>query len=231
MDNMKLKAELESLAEPGFQEFSSRLIPDLSPGTMLGVRLPKLRKIAARIARGDWRDYLTSAEDDTFEEIMLQGMVIGCARMPIEERLQRVRWFLPKISNWSVCDSFCAGLKAAKEEPVKVWEFLQPCFASERTYEIRFGVVMLLNYYIDETWIGQGLAILDRIHHEDYYVKMAVAWAVSMYYVKFQETTLAFLKDNHLDTFTYNKALQKIIESRQIDAVTREEIRAMKRNV
>lgn len=231
MDNRELRAKLESFAEPEFRDFSSRLIPDLGPGEMLGVRLPRLRKIAAKIAGEDWRDYLTTAEDNSFEEIMLQGMVIGCAKMPLEERLQWVRWFLPKIGNWSICDSFCAGLKAAREEPVKIWEFLQPCFVSGRTYEIRFGVVMLINYFVGEEWIGQALALLDGICHEDYYVKMAVAWAVSMYYVKFPERTLVFLRDNHLDTFTYNKALQKITESRQVDAAVRERIRAMKRKV
>ncbi len=98
MDNRELRAKLESFAEPEFWDFSSRLIPDLGPGEMLGVMLPRLRKIAAKIAGEDWRGYLTTAEDNSFEEIMLQGMVIGCAKMPLEERLQWVRWFCRKLA-------------------------------------------------------------------------------------------------------------------------------------
>lgn len=110
MDN--LRSRLDALAEEKYRDFSSRLLPGTSD--ILGVRLPLLRKIAAEIARSDWRSYLDSASDDTFEEIMLQGMVIGCAPAQPEETLRLTALFLPKITNWSLCDSFCAGFKDRK---------------------------------------------------------------------------------------------------------------------
>ena len=91
------------------------------------------------------------------------------------------------------------------------------------------GVVMLLDYYTDREHVKEGLALLDQIRNEDYYVKMAVAWAVSIYYIKLPDETMAYLKKNNLDDFTYNKALQKITESLKISKETKQMIRSMKR--
>lgn len=110
-------------------------------------------------------------------------------------------------------------------------DFLQPYLRSDQEYEIRFGVVMLLNFYLNERYIDQVLTALDQISHEAYYVKMAVAWAISMAYVKQPEVTLRYLNQNNLDDFTYNKALQKITESYRVDPESKQMIRSMKRKV
>ena len=226
---MNIRLKLESLAEPDFQKFSRKLIPNIDPETVLGVRLPNLRKLAKELAKGDWRGYLKTAEDDSFEEIMLQGMVIGYAKAELAEILEYVEKFLPKIDNWSVCDSFCAGLKLPKQYPEEMWEYIVRYLKDDRAYYIRFGVVMLLDYYTDKAHVKEGLQYLEQISNEDYYVKMAVAWAVSIYYIKLPEETMAFLKDNRLDDFTYNKALQKITESLKVEKETKRLIRSMKR--
>jgi len=110
-----------------------------------------------------------------------------------------------------------------------MWDFLQPYLSSDKEYEIRFGVVMLLLYFVEDEYIERVLQWMDRIRHEGYYVKMAVAWAISVCYVKYPEPTMAFLKNNTLDDFTYNKALQKIIESLRVDSETKHVLRSMKR--
>ena len=96
-------------------------------------------------------------------------------------------------------------------------------------YEIRFGVVMSMQLFIDDEHIGQLLEEYDAIRHDGYYVKMAVAWALSVCFVKFPEITMQYLKQNTLDDFTYNKTLQKIIESYRVDAETKKLIKQMKR--
>lgn len=226
-----VREELFRLAEPEYQRFNSRLIPNINPETMLGVRLPALRKLAAKLAKGDWRTYLETALNKYYEEIMLQGMVIGCAGMEFEERISYIKWFLPKIDNWAVCDSFCSSLKAVGGYTEEMWPFIRECFADSSTYVVRFGAVMLLDYYMDEAWINEALKLLDGVRHEDYYVKMAVAWTISIYYVKFPEQVEPYLRENSLDDFTYNKALQKITESRRIGKEEKERIRQMKRKV
>jgi len=225
--NESIKLQLHENAEEGYRKFSAALIPNID--NVLGVRLPALRKIAKTIAAGDWRSYLEQADNEYFEEVMLQGMVIGYVKSDIEELLRYVADFVPKIDNWSVCDSFCIGLKFTNANKAHVWEFLQPYLQSDKEYELRFGIVMLLVYYLEEEYIRQVLPLLDRIRHEGYYVKMAVAWALSICYIHFPDMTMAFLHNNTLDDFTYNKALQKITESYRIDDPTKQIIRSMKR--
>ena len=223
-----IRKQIHECIDTDYQKFASALIPNID--NVLGVRMPELRKLAKRIVKDDWRTYLETAEDEYFEEVMLQGLVIGYVNADIEEVLSYVAAFIPKIDNWSVCDSFCTTLKVTKNHKERVWTFLQSYLTSDKDYELRFGVVMLLNYYIEPLYIGKVLALLDYIEHDGYYVKMAVAWALSMCYVKLPEPTMEYLgSNNSLDKFTYNKALQKIIESYRVDKESKSIIRSMKR--
>ena len=220
--------QLQALAEEDYRQFSAKLLPNID--NVLGVRLPKLRAIAKRISTHNWRAYLESAQSQYFEELMLQGMVIGYAQAEdIDTQLAYVAAFVPKIDNWSVCDSFCTGLKFTNRHKTKVWDFLTPYFSSKNEFEIRFAVVMLLFYYIEEERIDAVLAILDQIAHDGYYVKMAVVWAISLCFVNLPVHTLPYLQKNTLDKWTHNKALQKIIESRCVDSETKTQIRSLKR--
>jgi len=222
-----IKEILRSLADEKYREFSAGLIPNVD--NMLGVRLPALRKLGKELSKGDWHDYLSEADDKYYEEIMLQGIVIGLVKTDIEESLRLVAGFIPKITNWGVCDSFCAGLSFVKRNKPRVWEFLKQYFDSDKEFELRFGAVMLLFYFIDEDHIDAVLKLLDGIRHEGYYVKMAVAWALSVCYVQFPEKTMEYLHISSLNDFTYNKALQKIIESNRVDGEAKNLIRSMKR--
>lgn len=222
-----IRQQLQDLAEEEYRLFSSKLLPDID--NILGVRLPLLRGMAKQLVKQDWRAYLLTAQDDSMEEVMLQGMVVGYARCAPEERLEFIRKFVPKINNWSVCDSFCNGLKFTEKNKELVWDFLQPYTQSDKEYEVRFAVVMLLCHFLDEEYIDRVFPVFDSVTHPGYYVKMAVAWAVSACYVRFPQQTMAYLQKNRLDDVTYNKALQKITESLKVDKPTKEIIRAMKR--
>lgn len=222
-----IRNQLFSLADEEYQKFHSSLCPGIN--NIIGIRVPILRNVAKEIVKEDWKTYLQNAKDDYYEEVMLQGMVIGLAKMELLERLEYVKKFIPKINNWAVCDVSCAGFKFAKKYPSEVWKFLEPYLDSNKEFEIRFGIVMLLDFYITEEYIREVLAILNQIHHEGYYVKMAVAWAISICFIKFPKETFELLQDNQIDTFTYNKALQKIIESYRVTKEDKKKIRAMKR--
>jgi len=223
-----IRKQIFELQEASYQKFISALIPNID--NVLGVRMPELRKLAKEIAKGDWRTYLQTANDEYFEEVMLQGLVIGYAKADVEELLTYVETFVPKIDNWSVCDSFCTGLKFTKQNKERVWSFLQPYMISDKEYELRFGIVMLLDYYIEPNYIDRVLDLLDDVQHEGYYAKMAVAWALSICFVKLPDQTMKYLTGDHsLDLFTYNKALQKITESTRVGADVKEIIRGMKR--
>ena len=118
-------------------------------------------------------------------------------------------------------------LRAAERQPM--WEFIQPYFHAQAEYDVRFAVVMGLGNFVDEQHLEAFLRQLDGIRHEAYYARMAVAWAVSVCYVKFPQRTHAWLGSCSLDDWTYNKSLQKIIESYRVSDAAKQEIRAMKR--
>ena len=224
-----IRRELENIADEKYRVFSSKLIPNVD--NVLGVRLPELRKIAKRLAKDGYQEYLAITELIYFEEIMLQGMIIGYLNVEWEDKVKHIIGFIPKIDNWSVCDSFCTGLKFDEKNKNEVWRFLQPYLKSKKAYEIRFAVVMLLFHFIDEKYAKHAFTAFNRIKHDDYYVKMAVAWAVSIYYRDLPEISLPYLKNNKLDDWTHNKAIQKITESLAVDDETKNTIRSMKRKV
>ena len=138
--------------------------------------------------------------------------------------------FVPQINNWSVCDSFCSGLKITKQYQKQFWPMITSYLSSDQEFEVRFAVVMLLIYYVDNQYVTDVLRELDQVQHSGYYVRMAIAWAISACYVSYPHLTLSYLKQTQLDTFTYNKALQKISESMKSDIKTKELMKQMKRN-
>lgn len=225
--NRLLTERLKGMSDEKYKVFNQKLITAGQP--MLGVQLPKLRALAKEIVRTDWHGYLQSAKATYYEEVMLQGIVIGAAKADIGEKLPYITAFVPKIDNWAVCDSFCGGLKIKEKNKEEVFDFLQAYLQSDKEFFLRFAVVMLMDYYIEADYIDRLLLIFDGIHHDGYYVKMAVAWAISVCFVKFEEKTMAFLKMNGLDDFTYNKALQKIVESYRVADDRKVLIRSMRR--
>lgn len=239
-----VRRHLEEMAEPEYAKFSGSLLG--REAVMLGVRLPKLRELAKKIARTDGKEYLeralpaesgehgaaenTAKEMQYMEELMLYGMVIGCMKEGLEEMFPYIGRYVAKIDNWSLCDSFCTGLKQTKKQPELMWDFLQPYLRSEKEFELRFGVVMLMDFYVTPEYIDKLLKIFDGIRHEGYYVKMALAWALSVCLVKQWDKSFAYMAspENQLDEFTYRKTVQKCRESYRLTEKQKESLRELK---
>lgn len=222
---------LNSLAEEKIKAYTARTTPNIAKDSIIGVRVPELRKIAKEITASDWRMFIASESTGTIEENMLCGFVTATAPMSDTERFEHVKAFVPKIDNWMVCDTFCTTLKPKKQNKVAWWEFIQPYFYSENEYDVRFALVMLLAHFHDEEYADKAFEIINSIRMTSYYVQMAAAWAISVYFVYCSQRTMSFLKNNNLDDFTFNKALQKITESYRVDAETKNVIRTMKRKI
>ncbi len=223
------RQRLLALADPDYQKFTASLIPNAD--NILGVRTPAIRKLAKELASDNWREYFELNEDVHSEETMIQGMAIGYLKENFETILYEVRRFIPKINNWAVCDGFCVGLRTiTQKNREKMWDFLLDCIKTDKPYYIRFAVVMIMNCYIDEEHVEEAFKLFDEIRYDDYYVKMAVAWAISMFYVKLPRQTMEFLHSNNLDNFTYNKSLQKICESLKPSPEEKAVIKSMKRH-
>ena len=229
MSNKEIRKRLESMTETKYKEFSQSLIP--GSRTILGVRIPALRTLARELAKGDWKNYLDNAVDDTFEEVNLQGFVIGYAKSDYETLLPYIKRYVAKINDWSLCDGFCATLKITKKYKAEFKELLKEYSSKDTEFDQRFVAIMLMNYYLEDEDIDETLAMLDTLKHDSYYRKMGVAWAVATAMAKQREKTLEYMQpgNNTLDDWTYNKSIQKMIESYRISDEDKVMLRAMKR--
>lgn len=227
MNNKKIREKLFEMQDLKYKEFHSGLCPYTD--NIIGVRTPELRALSKQIAKGDVDEYLKNAKDDYYEEVMLQGMVIGLIKNDFNKVCFYLKTFIPKIDNWAVCDMTVSGLKITKKHMKEMLSFISGYLKSKKEFEIRFCIVMLLCYYINDEYVDMTLEVLNNIKNNSYYVKMAVAWAISAAFIKYPEKTMTLLKNNDLDDFTYNKALSKITDSYRVSPEVKKEIRAMHR--
>ena len=212
-----------------YKDFSSALMPGSRP--VIGVRLPILRKMAKDIVKGDWRTFIKDAPEDYFEEVQLKGFVIAYAKATYEEILPFIQEHIPKINDWSLCDSFCTSLKIVEKHREEFLQFLLPYAKQDDEFKQRVVAVMLMDYYLMDDYIDRALEILDALKNEKYYCKMAVAWAIATAWAKQREKTHQYMQDgnNTLDDWTYNKAIQKMLESYRVSTEDKQMLRGMKR--
>lgn len=222
-----VREELLRHAEEEYGEFHKSLVPGLK--SMRGVRVPNIRKIAKKAAKMDYHTYAKEADLSVYEELMIRGMMIGYACLTMEEQKTELRKFVPHINNWAVCDCCCATYKFMKKNQEDWFSFLEEYVCSHSEYQVRFAVVCMLDFFICEAFLERVLDLLSQIRHEGYYVKMAVAWAVSICYIKFPKETERLFTENLLDDFTHNKAIQKIRESYRVENADKEWLNTLKR--
>ena len=227
MDIKEINAFLKENSEPEFRDFSASLIP-AGGGKLLGVRLPILRRLAARMAKGDWESYFLKAPEVYTEHIMLKGFLLGHIK-DIDTLLKYLKLYIPKINNWAVCDSPLSSLKLIRKHQKKVWAFLQNYIEDKREFYARAAACLLMCFFVDDKYIDETLVALSRMKAEGYYRQMGVAWALSVCYVKFPTKTEEFLKKKTLDPFTHNKAISKIRESFRVGKADKERVKRLKR--
>lgn len=218
-----IKQDLLKMQDEKYKNFHSGLCPGVN--NIIGIRIPVLRDYAKKI-KGQVD--ISAISNDYYEEVMLKGMLIG-----LEKKLdfEKISNFIPLINNWAVCDTFCAGLKQIKNNKEKMWLFLQNYINSKKEFEVRFAVVTILDFYIDEQYIDRVLKLLKTVKHEGYYAKMAVAWAYSFCFIKFFEKTkneFESFDKNNIDKFIYNKSIQKSIESYRLTKEQKNILKSMK---
>lgn len=160
---------------------------------------------------------------------MIEGLVIGYLKISFNEKIKYLEKFIPKIDNWAICDTVSSSLKVKKNEKEELWNYLQKYINSKKEFEIRFVVVMWLFHFMEAEYIDRILVQLDTLYNEDYYTKMAIAWLISIGLIKYKEKTMEFLEYSKIDDFTYNKALQKAVESYRVNDEMKDVYRSMKR--
>lgn len=223
----EVRKQLFLLQDLKYKDFHSGLCPVVD--NIIGVRVPDIRKLVKDILKDDYLCYLDNVENKYYEETMVEGLIIATSKMSLEEKFVYLEKFVPKIDNWAICDIVCSSFKFKDKDLDTVWDFILKYKNSNNEFELRFMIVMMMDYFLIEDYIDKVLNIIDGIKTEFYYVNMASAWLLSVLFVKNRKKTLTYLSNNNLTTFTYNKSLQKIIESNRVSKIDKEMIRCMKK--
>ena len=224
---MDLRNKLNELVDEEYKKFHSGLCPGIND--ILGVRLPQLRILAKKIAKENPIQFLETYKCEYYEEKMIYGLVIGYMKADLEEKLKYLDKFVPMIDNWAICDCCASTYKFTNKNLEEMFQYLQKYIKSSKEFELRFACIMLMDYYLTEEYFDKVLEIYNAIVSDKYYVQMGIAWGISVAFVKNEEKTRTFLESTKLDNFTYNKALQKIIESNRVSKEVKEKLKKKKR--
>ena len=212
----RIKTQLTNLTQGNktYAAFNRRIVNTKMP--VIGVRVPDLRRLArelaANMSAADISKLLTT-QNESFDYVLLCGLLINRAKISDEEAIRLTRQYLPCVDSWAHIDIFVEKKRRFAGEVW--WDFALECLQNEDEFTVRYGVISLMTNFLDEAHIDQVFAALRNVKHDGYYVKMALAWLYATAAVHFFELTLAELENEHIDAWTRNKAYQKMRESRR----------------
>ncbi len=226
---MDVSLLLKERSSEKLKAFSAKLLPGIEESRILGVKVPELRKVAKElVASGEYKEFLTE-KHFYVEEVILHGLMLGCAKLTIDELMRELEKFLPQADNWMVTDCTASGLKAVKKNRdafyLKCLEWLE----SEREYTVRFATVMLLSYFLDEDFRKDIPALLARYDTDSYYINMAIAWYFSVALVKHYDEVIGLFRSRAIvNPWVHNKSIRKAVESYRISDERKAYLKSLK---
>ena len=211
-----------------YKEFHSSLVLN-SKYEMIGIRVPIMRKIAKDIAKTNIEEFLKYAQDNYYEEVMIQGLVISHLK---DENLfnKYFKEYINKIDNWALCDTFCSAVKIVEKYEEKYFKEAVKMSLNKKEFISRIGIVMILDHFIDEKNLETIFNTLNKIESDKFYINMAEAWLVCEMYVDYSQKTKEFLQKNNLNKFTHNKAISKIHDSYRVSKEEKEYLNTLRKN-
>lgn len=221
-----IQARLLAMQDEAYRAFHKSLIPTLQQ-ELIGVRVPQVRTLAKALAGTQEAEaFLNDLPHRFYEENLLHAIWLS-AEKDFDRALSGIERFLPYVDNWAVCDAFSP--KVFAKHPQEVLACIRRWLSSSETYTIRFGVDMLMQFYLEDCFFPEQLRWVGEITSDEYYVNMARAWYYATALVKQQSAALSYLLENRLDVWTHNKTIRKAIESYRISPELKAFLRTRKR--
>jgi len=218
---------LLSLAEEKYKTFQSSLIPNISRDSMIGVRVPALRKIAKEIKNTDEEEsFLSSLPHTYYEENYLHALLLSDIK-DFSECTSAIDSFLPYVDNWAVCDGLRPKCFSVRREELiaKIHEWMH----SSHPYTVRFGIEMLMLHFLEgEHFSPEYLEMCSGIVSDDYYVNMMLAWFFATALAVRYESTVPYLEEKRLPPFVHNKSISKAVESYRVSEENKRCLKALK---
>lgn len=211
-------------ADEKFSVFQSKIIPDTKL-KILGVKTPVMRNIAKQNFKNDFAFDFLSEKHVYLEECFVHGFLIANFK-DFDKSITEIEKFLPLVDNWAVCDCVCASMKIFKKNKEQLKKYIPIWLESDNTYTVRFAIVTLLDYYIDDA--DYVLNLTKKINSGIYYIDMALAWLYSVMLIRHSEKIIDLLKSKTLSPFIQNKTIRKARESFRIDSETKKFIKELK---
>ena len=211
------------MGEEEYREFSSKLMPTVEKSKVIGIRTPLLRKFAKSL--DNYEDFLTELPHKYFEENNLHAFLIEREK-DFEKCIEKLNVFLPYVDNWATCDSMKP--KILKKEPEKLLEHIKIWLKSKDTYSVRYGINLLMSFYLDDNFKRDYLMLVADIKSDEYYINMMRAWYFATALAKQYKQTLLYIENKVLDKWTHNKTIQKATESLRITKEQKEYLKTLK---
>ena len=222
-----IQEKLFEYQDLGYREFNSKLIPNIDKETMIGVRIPDIRKIEKSLSTEEKEEFLLKLPHKYFEENMLHGIIISNMK-DYNKVITNLEKFLPYVDNWAVCDSISP--KILKKNREKVITNVLSWIKSNHTYVCRFGIGMIMQLYLEDEYFKRTyLDIIAEIKTEDYYINMMRAWTFQVALVKQWKEAIVYIEKGLLDEFTHNKTISKSCDSYKIEKEKKEYLKTLRR--
>lgn len=219
----EIQNKLFQMQDFSYKKFHSSLMPTVKAESIIGVRTPLLRKYSIEIFKsGNYDDFLNSLPHTYYEENNLHGMLI-CRMKDYDKVIYELDRFLPHINNWATCD--LTSPKIFKKHTDELVEEIKNWISSSHTYTVRFGIKMLMDFYLDDNFNEEHLKIVAKIKSDEYYIKMMLAWYFATALAKQYSSALPYIENHILDNWTHNKTISKVCESYRISAEHKAEIK------
>ena len=221
-----VRQELFELQDLKYRDFHAKLIPTMEKEKIIGVRTPALRGFAKKFGkREEAKLFIKKLPHKYYEENNLHGLLIEQIK-DYDECLAELKRFLPFIDNWATCDML--AFRVVKKHLDVFVEEIYKFMESEHTYTIRFGISMLMKYYLEDEFKIEYPNKVADIYSEEYYVNMMRAWYFATALAKQYEQIIPFFEKKRLDVWTHNKTIQKAIESYRITDEQKTYLRTLK---
>lgn len=220
---MDITSELFNLKDEKYKNFQSQLIPNIEKNTIIGVRIPELRKFAKGIE--DSKIFLADLPHKYYDENILHGILISEMK-DYYYSIELLDKFLPFVDNWAVSDIISP--KTFKKNKPALFEKIQEWVSSKETYTCRFGIGMLMKYFLDEDFKEEYLDIPASIKSDEYYINMMIAWFFATALAKQWKATIPYIENKKLSPWVHNKTIKKARESLRITEEKKEYLLSLK---
>lgn len=218
--------QLLALQDLEYKQFHSKLMPTIDPEVIIGVRTPELRKLTKELkGSSEAEAFLRKLPHQYYEENNLHGFLIETIK-DFDACIAALNEFLPYVDNWATCDMLSP--KELKKNLPGLYEWVKIWIASGNTYTVRFGVNMLMKYYLEEAFLPEYPELVASIQSEEYYIKMVVAWYFATALAKQYDAVLPYLEEKRLERWTHNKTIQKAIESYRVTTEQKSYLKQLK---